>query len=128
MNLEEDIWIMYEREGAGHYVAFNKPTRLQKVSHHAVHYKKVNDAVAQKEEPPAKGECVGFESQPASPITSPNDLWKELAYDVGISVEYLTNTKQIGLIEAYAEKIVKECTDLVSYDCEAAMKKHLGLK
>ena len=34
---------------------------------------------------------------------------KELATEVGISVEYLTNTKQWTLIEALAELIVREC-------------------
>lgn len=33
---------------------------------------------------------------------------KELATEVGISVEYLTNTKQWTLIEALAELIVRE--------------------
>lgn len=34
---------------------------------------------------------------------------KQLATEVGISVEYLTNTKQWVLIEALAERIVGEC-------------------
>jgi len=34
---------------------------------------------------------------------------QELATQVGISVDYLTNTKQIELIEKFAELIVKEC-------------------
>ena len=33
---------------------------------------------------------------------------KELATEVGISVEYLTNTKQWTLIEALADRIVRE--------------------
>ena len=42
-----------------------------------------------------------------------NERIKELATEVGISVEYLTNTKQITLIEAFAELIVKEMCDLM---------------
>lgn len=38
-----------------------------------------------------------------------NDRIKELAQEVGISVEYLTNTKQIVLIEKFAELIVRDC-------------------
>ena len=38
-----------------------------------------------------------------------NERIKELATEVGISVEYLTNTKQIVLIEAFAESIIREC-------------------
>ena len=34
---------------------------------------------------------------------------KELATEVGISVDYLTNTKQIVLLEKFAELIVREC-------------------
>ena len=42
-----------------------------------------------------------------------NERIKELATEVGISVEYLTNTKQWTLIEALAELIVRECADIV---------------
>ena len=38
-----------------------------------------------------------------------NERIKELATEVGISVDYLTNTKQIVLIEKFAELIVREC-------------------
>jgi len=38
-----------------------------------------------------------------------NQRIRELATQVGISVDYLTNTKQIELIEKFAELIVKEC-------------------
>lgn len=41
-----------------------------------------------------------------------NERIRELATEVGISVEYLTNTKQIVLIEKFAELIVKECAGL----------------
>ena len=34
----------------------------------------------------------------------------ELAAKVGISVEYLANTKQLVLLEEFARLIVKECT------------------
>lgn len=128
MNADKNIWIMYEREGRGHYVSFTKPTRQQKVSHAPVHYRLVEeDTVAQKVEPPAKESGGGFESHPVSP----NDLWKQLAYDVGISVEYLTNTKQINMIEAYAEKIVRECAvvaHIEDHDPYNSILNHFGLK
>lgn len=38
---------------------------------------------------------------------------KELATEVGISIEYLTNTKQIVLIEKFAELIIQECFNVV---------------
>ena len=41
-----------------------------------------------------------------------NERIKELATEVGISVDYLTNTKQIVLLEKFAELIVKECSYL----------------
>ena len=43
-----------------------------------------------------------------------NERIKELATEVGISVDYLTNTKQIVLIEKFAELIVQECLDACS--------------
>jgi hypothetical protein len=42
-----------------------------------------------------------------------NERIRELATEVGISVEYLTNTKQIVLIEKFAELIVKECIEVI---------------
>jgi hypothetical protein len=42
-----------------------------------------------------------------------NERIRELATEVGISVEYLTNTKQIALIDKFAELIVRECHDVV---------------
>ena len=42
-----------------------------------------------------------------------NERIRELATEVGISVEYLTNTKQIVLIEKFAELIVQECISIV---------------
>ena len=38
-----------------------------------------------------------------------NERIKEIATEVGISVEYLNNTKQWSLIEGFAELIIKEC-------------------
>ena len=38
-----------------------------------------------------------------------NEHLKKLATQVGIDVEYLTNTKQIVLLNAFAELIVAEC-------------------
>ena len=43
-----------------------------------------------------------------------NERIRELATEVGISVEYLTNTKQWTLIEALAELIVRECAKVVA--------------
>ena len=44
-----------------------------------------------------------------------NDRIHELMDQVGISREYLTNTKQIVLLEQFAELIVRECADIA--DC-----------
>ena len=41
-----------------------------------------------------------------------NERIKELANEVGISVEYLTNTKQLELLEKFAELIIKECAEI----------------
>ena len=38
-----------------------------------------------------------------------NERIRKLAEQVGISIEYLTNTKQIILIEKFAELIIQEC-------------------
>ena len=38
-----------------------------------------------------------------------NERIRELMAEVGMSVDYLTNTKQIVLIEKFAELIVQEC-------------------
>ena len=38
-----------------------------------------------------------------------NERIRELMAEVGMSVDYLTNTKQIVLIEKFAELIVREC-------------------
>ena len=42
-----------------------------------------------------------------------NERIKQLAAEVGISVDYLTNTKQIMLLEKFAELIVRECLSIV---------------
>ena len=36
------------------------------------------------------------------------EIYRKLANEVGISVEYLTNTKQIELIEKFAELVWQE--------------------
>lgn len=41
-----------------------------------------------------------------------NKRIKQLATEVGISVEYLNNTKQWELIEALAERIVDDCIEV----------------
>ena len=46
-----------------------------------------------------------------------NERIKELMAEVGMSVDYLTNTKQIVLIEKFAELIVRECANIADeYD------------
>jgi hypothetical protein len=47
-----------------------------------------------------------------------NERIRELATEVGISVEYLTNTKQIVLIEKFAERVIEECID-IAYEYDA---------
>jgi hypothetical protein len=47
-----------------------------------------------------------------------NDKIKQMATEVGISVEYLNNTKQWVLIEALAERIVRECADVLRAESE----------
>jgi hypothetical protein len=41
-----------------------------------------------------------------------NERIREFMAEVGISVDYLTNTKQIVLIEKFAELIVRECAEI----------------
>ena len=50
---------------------------------------------------------------PYAPRLKPkmNERIRELMAEVGMSVDYLTNTKQIVLIEKFAELIVQECLD-----------------
>ena len=69
-----------------------------------------------------------------------NERIRELATEVGISVEYLTNTKQWTLIEALAELIVRECAELAReweddyvvedtapFHSDVKIKKHFGV-
>ena len=42
-----------------------------------------------------------------------NERIRELMAEVGMSVDYLTNTKQIVLIEKFAELIVRECSKVI---------------
>ena len=42
-----------------------------------------------------------------------NERIREIATEVGISVEYLNNTKQWALIEALTQRIVDECVQEV---------------
>lgn len=42
-----------------------------------------------------------------------NKRIEKLATEVGFSIEYLTNTKQLVLIEKFAELIVEECRNVV---------------
>jgi hypothetical protein len=63
-----------------------------------------------------------------------NERIRELASEVGISVEYLTNTKQWTLIEALAELIVRECAEFVEQDqgssevLSSRLKEHFGVE
>ena len=45
-----------------------------------------------------------------------NERIRELATEVGISVDYLTNTKQIVLLEKFAELIVRECVKFCEHE------------
>ena len=66
-----------------------------------------------------------------------NERIRELATEVGISVDYLTNTKQIVLLEKFAELIVRECQTRVEQyirDCgeigslpDTVIMKHFGV-
>jgi hypothetical protein len=60
---------------------------------------------------------------------------RKLATEVGISVEYLSNTKQIVLLEKFAELLIRECADLVDNNDDSypyvsfgdMIKKHFGV-
>ena len=66
-----------------------------------------------------------------------NEKIKDLMTEAGISVEYVTNTKQIVILEKFAELIVRECgvalspmlRDMISrgqaYD---SIKEHFGVE
>ena len=64
-----------------------------------------------------------------------NERIKELMAEVGMSVDYLTNTKQIVLIEKFAELIVLECVQVVNAADESCedyygpiIKEHFGVE
>ena len=83
---------------------------------------------------------------PYAPRLKPkmNERIQELMAEVGMSVDYLTNTKQIVLIEKFAELIVKECAKVCddldiddwgdksfddgTYYCSRAIKQHFGVE
>ena len=64
-----------------------------------------------------------------------NGRIKQLAAEVGISVEYLNNTKQWVLIEALAERIVEEMYDFMckatdndgAWPSSKEVKQHFGV-
>ena len=60
-----------------------------------------------------------------------NERIRELATEVGISVDYLTNTKQIVLLEKFAELIVFECIKIAVFngdtDTGRCIKEHFGV-
>jgi|DEB0MinimDraft_12_1074336.scaffolds.fasta_scaffold123968_3 uncharacterized protein (UPF0276 family) len=71
-----------------------------------------------------------------------NERIKELATEVGISVEYLKNTKQWLLIEALTKQVVSECIQVCAdrgkhhdglysawaEDCSKRIEEHFGVK
>ena len=69
-----------------------------------------------------------------------NERIQELATEVGISVDYLTNTKQIVLLEKFAELIVRECALAIINDsrlndvrsaangCVRTINEHFGVE
>jgi hypothetical protein len=55
----------------------------------------------------------------------------DLATEVGISVEYLTNTKQLDMLERFAELIVRECAGIAlreEHDPYECILKHFGIE
>ena len=58
-----------------------------------------------------------------------NQRIKELANEVGISVEYLTNTKQLELLEKLSELIIKECAEIcLEANDHKNILRHFGIK
>ena len=61
-----------------------------------------------------------------------NERIRELMAEVGMSVDYLTNTKQIVLIEKFAELIVRECAQTADkaepYQASDLILKHFGVE
>ena len=41
-----------------------------------------------------------------------NEKIKDLMTEAGVCVEYVTNTKQIVILEKFAELVIKECASL----------------
>lgn len=71
-----------------------------------------------------------------------NKVTQKLCDQVGIDVNYLTNTKQIGLIEKLVELVVDECIEIIykqdrlppgffygkdASTYEFALRKHFGV-
>ena len=60
-----------------------------------------------------------------------NERIRELMAEVGMSVDYLTNTKQIVLIEKFAELIVRECAEIADtaepFLSSDLIKQHFGV-
>ena len=73
---------------------------------------------------------------PYAPRLKPkmNERIRELMAEVGMSVDYLTNTKQIVLIEKFAKLIVQDCVDIADeYDGVGStivgrIEKHFGVE
>ena len=59
---------------------------------------------------------------------SVNERLQELATTAGISLEYLTNTKQITTLETFAELIVKECARVAGRDVGHFVLEHFGVE
>jgi hypothetical protein len=64
-----------------------------------------------------------------------NKRIEKLATEVGISIEYLTNTKQLVLIEKFAELIVRECAEVAGCNGHVSgftlgdlIKEHFGVE
>lgn len=64
-----------------------------------------------------------------------NKITKKLCNEAGIDVNYLTNTKQIGLIEKLVELVVNECMNICEelgdkgldgHYCVDKIKEHFG--
>jgi hypothetical protein len=59
------------------------------------------------------------------------DRIKDLMAEAGISIEYVTNTKQIVILEKFAELIIKECADIAlreDHDPYECILKHFGVE
>ena len=56
-----------------------------------------------------------------------NERIKELATTAGISVEYLTNTKQLATLEAFAKSIALDCIDIVAAARDQAIDQEWNL-